>query len=124
MESRSEVIIGDETLGMEPQLHDINYHNHGKYLIPPVISAQIELITTATVLRPLKQKVLQQLQTMITDKKKTHWFTIYLCIFILLHSCALLTEFQYKLAIKWGRGVRRPDLAFGFADIVKDTLCL
>ena len=105
MESRSEVIIGEETLGMGPQLHDINYHNYGKHLMPPVISAQIELITTATILQPLKQKVLQQLQTMITDRKKTHWFTIYLCIFILLHSCALLTEFQHKLAIKYGRGV-------------------
>lgn len=105
MESRSDVIIEKETLGMEPQLHDNNYHNYGKYLMPPVISAQIELITTAAILRPLKEKVLLQLQTMITDKKRTHWFTIYLCIFILLHSCALLTDFQHKLAIKYGREV-------------------
>lgn len=70
MESRSEYIIGEETLGMEPQLQDKNYHNYGKYLMPPVISAQIELITTGTILKPLKQKVLHNLQTMITDKKK------------------------------------------------------
>jgi len=105
MESRSEYIIGDECLGMEPQLDDQNYHNYGKYLVPPVLSAQIELMATSTLLHPFRKEVLCVLQDFMINKKKPCWFSIFLSLFILLHSCAMLTEFERRLAVKWGHEV-------------------
>jgi hypothetical protein len=66
------------------------------------MSAQIELIATATVLNPTRKKGLMALRELIEKKRTASWFTIYLCIFILLHSCALLTEFENRLAKKYG----------------------
>jgi hypothetical protein len=102
MESRSEWIHGEETLGMKPQNWDPHCNNYGQVLIPPVMSAQIELMMTVLVLQPLKQEVLQGLQTLIEEKKNDFWFTIYLTVFILLHSCALLTQFENRQAKKYG----------------------
>jgi hypothetical protein len=87
---------------MQSQTHDKNYHNYGQYLVPPVLSAQIELIMTACVLLPLRKKVLNRLQQLILSNKTKYWFTIYLCTCILLHSCALLTSFQQTQALKYG----------------------
>ena len=107
MESRSERICSDETLGMMPQDYDKDCNNYGHILTPPVMSAQIELITTVMVLRPLKQAILQRLQALIQSNRTKAWFTIYLCMFMLLHSCALLTNYQNKQARKYGLKVSR-----------------
>lgn len=102
MESRSERICGSEALFMEPQNFDPECSNFGQVLIPPVMSAQIELITTVALLQPLKKAVLEPLRKLIEKNRTQSWFTIYLCLFILLHSCSLLTEFEYKAARKYG----------------------
>ncbi|KAJ8130806.1 hypothetical protein O1611_g2822 [Lasiodiplodia mahajangana] len=102
MESRSERICGSETLGMKPQDYDPECHNYNQVLVPPVMSAQIELIATTTVLRPMSKRALGSLRKLIEKKRTASWFTSYLCIFILLHSCALLTDFERKQAKKYG----------------------
>jgi hypothetical protein len=102
MESRSERICGEERLGMMPQTFDPAAPNYNQVLVPPVISAQIELIMTAVVLQPLKKAVLAQLQELIKANRTRSWFTIYLCLFVLLHSCALLTSFENMQAKKYG----------------------
>ncbi|KAI1131699.1 hypothetical protein F5Y10DRAFT_43917 [Nemania abortiva] len=106
MESRSERICGDETLGMKPQDYDPECHNYGQVLVPPVMSAQIELIATATVLNPMRKKALGSLRKLIEKRRTASWFTSYLCIFILLHSCALLTDFERRQAKKYGLNSR------------------
>jgi hypothetical protein len=108
MESRSERICSEENLGMVPQQFDPAAQNFNQVLVPPVMSAQIELIMTAMVLQPLKKAVLAQLQELIKANRTRSWFTIYLCLFVLLHSCALLTSFENMQAIKYGLQVGSP----------------
>jgi hypothetical protein len=108
MESRSERICGPEHLGMVPQTFDQAAKNYNQVLVPPVMSAQVELIMTAVVLQPLKKSVLTQLQELIKANRSQSWFTIYLCLFVLLHSCALLTSFENMQAKKYGLQVYPP----------------
>ena len=96
-----------------PQNWDPLCNNYGQVLVPPVMSAQIELMMTVHVLQPLKQEVLHGLQKLIEAKRNHYWFTIYLTVFVLLHSCALLTQFEHRQARKYGLEVLRvPDCAF------------
>ncbi len=87
---------------MQPQNYDPECHNYGHVLVPPVMSAQIELIAFVAVLEPMRRAVLAPLRKLIEKNRTRSWFTIYLCLFILLHSCALLTDFERRQAQKYG----------------------
>jgi hypothetical protein len=102
MESQSERICGKETLGMEPQFFDAECNTYGTNSITPMMSAQIELITTTRNLQPLKQSVLRRLQRLISANQFRNWFPVYLCLFILLHSCSILTLDENRAARKYG----------------------
>lgn len=110
MESRSERICGLEQLDMEPQYYShcdqnpVDY-NSGLILIPPVLSAQLEVIVTATILQPQRRLILKLLNELFDADQRHSWFTIYLTVFILLHSCALLIAADYKKAEKQGLDV-------------------
>lgn len=88
MLSRSVRICSDETLGMQPSESG---PGAGTILVPPIISAQSEIYAKVMVLDPLKKKVLQGLQRLLQGNRPESWFTIYLAMFVLLHSCGLLT---------------------------------
>jgi hypothetical protein len=103
--SRSDYINGPETLGMEPQAWGGEY-NSGRIVIPPMIYAQLELVITVAVLRPLSRSVCRQLQTLVQKNEPRYWFTIYLCMCVLLHSCALFTAFEHGQARKYGHQAR------------------
>jgi hypothetical protein len=102
MESKQERICSEEVLGMTAQTWDPEAGNFGKYLVPPVMQAQIEILTTSLVLLPMKQAVLKDLQHLVEKSQVRSWFTIYLCTFILLHSCALLTHAEAVRAAREG----------------------
>ncbi len=102
MESQSERIVGGETLGMEPQTFDRDVSSYGTNSIPPIMSAQIELMTTTRILQPLKKSVLKHLQRLIQANDLRSWFPIYLCLFVLLHSCSILTADENRQARKYG----------------------
>ncbi|KAF2102645.1 hypothetical protein NA57DRAFT_71633 [Rhizodiscina lignyota] len=107
MESRSERICGIEALGMQPQYFEDRDPNDGHILVPPVFSAQMEVIVTAMILQPAQKQVLRLLNKVFEESKKQRsWFSIYLALFILLHSCALLTEGDNKKAKKQGSAAR------------------
>jgi hypothetical protein len=106
----SEYLCGAETLGMTPEQKDRSYPLFGKIPIAPVMGAQLELILTLEVLRPLRKKVLDQLQLMIMANKPKNWFTIYLSCFILLHSCSLATAWHYTYSRRNGVKVSNPFL--------------
>jgi hypothetical protein len=91
---------------MTPQMEDKTCSNFGKIPLPPVMGAQFELITTAMVLAPLKRSVLEQLHVLIHENKRSNWFTIYLSLFILLHSVSLVTLDEIRYATKHGKEVR------------------
>lgn len=107
MESRSEYLDGPETLGMSPQTFDPKASSHGKVLVPPVMSAQLEMIATSTILEPKRKEVLNGLRLLIEERNLESQFAVYLCLFILLHSCALLTDFEKKQAEKYGLSVSK-----------------
>jgi hypothetical protein len=111
METRSERICGDETLGMEPKDYGAACPNSGNILLPPVLSAQMEVIVTVMILLPMKKAVLHGLHELIQASRRGSLFTVYLCMFILLHSCALLTAADNKKARKQGLEVREQFLA-------------
>jgi len=87
---------------MQPQYYGSKCANSGNILLPPVLSAQMEVIVTVMILQPAKKEVLKLLKELIEENQRSSWFTIYLCIFILLHSCALLTAGDNKKARKQG----------------------
>ncbi|KAH8891757.1 hypothetical protein GQ53DRAFT_647975 [Thozetella sp. PMI_491] len=99
---RSDRICGTETLGMEPQDYGSGDANSGILLTPPVFSAQLEVIITATLLVPAKREVLSLLRELLQGNERRSWFAIYLAMFILLHNCALLTQSDNKKARKQG----------------------
>ena len=105
MESQSERICGEETLGMQLQLLDEEVNTFGTNSIPPIMSAQIELITTTRILHPMKKSILRRLQRLIQANKFRNWFGIYLSLFILLHSCSILTSDENRAAKKYGLNV-------------------
>lgn len=92
MESKQERLSSEDVLDMTPQNWDPDAGNYGKYLVPPVMQAQIEILTTSLALLPMKAKVLKELRALIEKNLVRLWFTIYLTLFILLHSCAMLTR--------------------------------
>lgn len=102
METRSERICSIETLGMKHQYVDEAAPSCGHILIPPVMGAQIELIMTCMILEPLKLKILGAINRMYTTNKPENWLTLYICLFILLHSCAMYVRNEEKQAQKHG----------------------
>lgn len=112
MESISERILHErfpETLGMTPHNCGLQCVNNNKILLPPVMTAQIECIMTKKVLEPLSKEVLVGLHTLIEKDSRKHWLTIYITIFILLHSCASLTAADQRRALKHGSQVGGSD---------------
>ncbi|KAF2279311.1 uncharacterized protein EI97DRAFT_370279 [Westerdykella ornata] len=93
MMSRSAWICGEETLGMTTRDYGPNSPSTNRILMPPVFSAQMEIIFVAMILEPTKKEVLSRLKALIQDntRNRRSWLAIYLCVFLLLHSCALLT---------------------------------
>jgi hypothetical protein len=109
MESKREKICSEETLDMSPQNWDPESDNYNTYLIPPVLQAQIELLTTVAVLLPMKQAVLKGLQALMKANQTKSWFAVYLCLFILLHSCSLLTKAESARAKREPRYVHNEE---------------
>ncbi|KAJ4313574.1 hypothetical protein N0V84_009331 [Fusarium piperis] len=103
MESKQERVSGEEVLGMTPQDWDSTAGNYGKYLVPPVLQAQIEILTTSMILLPMQKEVLKILQRLIEKNLIKSWFTIYLTLFILLHSCSMLTRAEAVRAAREGK---------------------
>ncbi|KAF5648101.1 hypothetical protein F52700_1316 [Fusarium sp. NRRL 52700] len=103
MESKQERVSSEEVLGMTPQDWDPTAGNYGKYLVPPVLQAQIEILTTSMILLPMQKEVLKILQSLIEKNMARSWFTIYLTMFILLHSCSMLTRAEGVRAAREGK---------------------
>lgn len=91
---------------MQPQDFDPLAKNFGMILTPPIIAAQLTVIITVSLLLPMKHAVLQGLQRLLEANKARYWFTIYLTMFILLHSCAMFTAFEQKQSLKHGLTAR------------------
>ncbi len=74
--------------------------------MPAIIIAQKECILYSKVLRPMSKKILYDLQHLVLANKKSYWLTIYLTIFILLHSCTIVTKRDEETARQYNLKVR------------------
>ncbi|KAJ0118771.1 hypothetical protein J7T55_013025 [Diaporthe amygdali] len=90
-------ISSPETLEIQPQRIDTTRSDYGQVPVPPLISVQISILSEVLILRPLRDSVRNGLAKML-EKYKDRYFTIYLCIFILLHSYSLVTQYYHRKA--------------------------
>ena len=105
LSTRSGSIVGDETLGMNPDILDETNPNHGKIPLPPVLGAQLDLILIHHIQTKLRRDVLDRLQKMILKNKPGTWLVTYLVTFILLHNAALIIDHDASYASKHGMKV-------------------
>ncbi|OBT85528.1 hypothetical protein VE02_05374 [Pseudogymnoascus sp. 03VT05] len=106
LNTKSTNIVGPETLGMPPDIFDATHPTPGRIPIPPVMGNQIELILSRDIQDPLRNDILDALQKLIYSNKPGCWFTIYLCTFILLHNCSMITKHDSTYARKHGLQAR------------------
>ncbi|KAI8623895.1 hypothetical protein F5Y19DRAFT_468238 [Xylariaceae sp. FL1651] len=115
MTTKSTVIVGEETLGMSPDIMDETSPLRGKIPLPPVMGAQIELVLIHQIQSSLRRELLENLQSMTQANKQQTWFTSYLITFILLHNVALLCQHDTGYARKHGMKTR-----FAREDMVRE----
>ncbi|ROW11781.1 hypothetical protein VPNG_04931 [Cytospora leucostoma] len=115
IQTRSERICGSETIGIGPQLQDPDRHDYNRIPVPPIISAQITIIVEAMFFKPLQAQIRKRLERLIATKSPGSWFTIYLVCMLLLHNCALITEYHSKKA-----KTLRLSQRYAMADLVAD----
>ncbi|KAI1142703.1 hypothetical protein F5Y05DRAFT_127805 [Hypoxylon sp. FL0543] len=100
--TKSTIIVGEETLGMSPDIMDETSPLRGCIPLPPVMGAQIELVLIHQIQSSLRREMLENLQAMTQAHKHETWFTTYLITFILLHNVALLCQHDAGYARKHG----------------------
>ena len=91
-----EEVCGEEKIAQ--RVDDESSPYHGTYPVAPVIYAQEETVLLTKIQRPLQQQVIAELDALMKANKKENWFTIYLTLFILLHSCSLTSRRDAEFA--------------------------
>lgn len=89
--STSLEVIGQETLGLAP-INDKSYNMHGKVPLPPIITPQEQIIVYSGILIPLSKKIVSQLGHFLKNPNPKVRYPSYLGLFIILHSCSMLTR--------------------------------
>ncbi|AEO71828.1 uncharacterized protein THITE_2031104, partial [Thermothielavioides terrestris NRRL 8126] len=95
--SNPEHILGDDKLGGDP-VDDPSSVFYGRVPMPVIMIAQMECILYSRVLRPVHKKLLDQLNFLVKENKRQYWLTLYLTLFILLHSCAMVSRRDWETA--------------------------
>ncbi|PNP47939.1 hypothetical protein TGAMA5MH_00991 [Trichoderma gamsii] len=90
-------ICGEDTLEMKPEMRDESYPLFGKVSVPRMILAQFDSINTH-LLHKYGKKVLSELEGFMSRGSTTMWYTVYLCLFILLREASWLSEDRYRHA--------------------------
>lgn len=83
---------------MRPETKDETYPLFGKVSIPRMVLAQFDSINYTTVLSKFGHKVLRDIEVYVFRNQSTWWWTIYLCIFILLREASATTADRYRHA--------------------------
>ncbi|KOS16693.1 hypothetical protein ESCO_004864 [Escovopsis weberi] len=102
LSTTSEFIIGEETLGMPRDILDETSPSPGRIPVPPVLSAQMDLILIHHIQTKLRRELLDKLQKLIRQNKQSSWLVVYLVTFILLHNASLITAHDARYARKHG----------------------
>jgi hypothetical protein len=97
--TKSVFIKGSETLGIQQLPEDSP--DPGKVPVPPVLGRQLDIMLMDR-LAELRKEVLDGLERLVSKKKHSTWFYIYLISFVLLHNTALITAHDSSYARKHG----------------------
>jgi hypothetical protein len=90
MTSNREYICAGEAIGSLVSDQSSPYRNTRP--VPPMACAQLEVISYTAFLHPLRRQILQMLEHMFMSNTRASWYTLYLTLFIILHSCSLITR--------------------------------
>lgn len=101
MSSNFETITGKDKLGIEP-VNDPESPMYGTVPTTGVMGAQFECIYFARFLRPFGKRVLKGLTSLFEARTTRHWYTIYLALFILLHSSSMTARRDMEYAATLG----------------------
>lgn len=107
MTTKSTYIVGEERLGMGPNIMDETSPLRGQIPLPPVMGAQIELVLIHQLQSKWRREMLDGLQVMTQANNHSTWLTTYLVTFILLHNVSLLCQHDAGYARKHGLKVSR-----------------
>lgn len=77
-------MCGTDTLGVS-LVTDATSPHHGKIPIPPIMDTQLDQIVIRLILNPLRAKVVQKFEQLITPAKPENWWEVYLSAFIMLN---------------------------------------
>lgn len=88
--SNIEWICGGDVVGSVVDDQSSPYRN--TVPVPPMTCAQVEVISYSSLLHPLRRKILKELKNMLLSNPRGNWLTIYLTLFIILHSCSHVTR--------------------------------
>ena len=94
-------ICNGETLG-QLSISDIESPWHGKVPVTPVMDTQLDQIIIQLFLIPLRQELLQTLQTRLYSRQKEEWFETFLVVFILCTNTEWLLRHSRKNARRYG----------------------
>lgn len=95
-------MAGMETLGCRQVDADPSSPWANQFPTPPVMGAQLECIIYTKFLRPWSAEVRSLLEKIIRGRKRMNWLSVYLTLFVLLHSCSLLIDRDYQYARQIG----------------------
>lgn len=83
---------------MKPETRDETYPLFGKVSLPRMIVAQFDSINHTRVLVKYGRLVLHGLEGYIFRNQGRWWWTIYLCVFILLREASFISADRYRHA--------------------------
>ncbi|KAK0744840.1 hypothetical protein B0T21DRAFT_358540 [Apiosordaria backusii] len=81
----------EDTLGMSAVREPENPHN-GKIPIPPIMDTLLDQIVIKNFLRPLRERVINKFEQLISPARPEVWFEIYLTAFIILNHIERLAK--------------------------------
>ncbi|KAF2803351.1 uncharacterized protein BDZ99DRAFT_491742 [Mytilinidion resinicola] len=98
-------ICGRNTLGINV-VEDEENPWFNKIPVTPIMDTQLDQIVIQGFLKPLRDQLLQELQTKIYESRRENWFEIFLTTSILLTNAELLLSHSRKNAKRYGANRR------------------
>lgn len=90
--------------------------------MPPIMIAQEELVVYSQFLEPLSREVLKELQELVQGNQRRYWYTVYMVLFVLLHSCSMIINRDGEYACQINLKVCRTFRLVRFNVVVHEEL--
>ncbi|KAK3294535.1 uncharacterized protein B0H64DRAFT_400950 [Chaetomium fimeti] len=84
-------MCGPDTLGVSP-VRDATSPHKGRIPIPPIMDTHLDQIVIKSILTPLRERLVEKFERLITPVKREAWWEIYLSAFILLNHIERLAR--------------------------------